>query len=131
MATQTERERLRQDIGLSATDTTTMPDAEADAIYTEAGESHTDGASLYAATRVIAIRRLLASSAKLTTYQQNNSMEKLSDVFAHLKVLLDYWTGELSAAVGATYSGSVRFGRPTRKPARIKEHPNTGWEPGW
>lgn len=124
MATATERQRLRLDLGLEANDTDTLSDAEADAILAEAGETYTDSVAAGAHARVIAIRRMLASSAKLTSYRQNNSSEEASDVFKHLKELLLLWQDNLADAVAGTRS-VVRFGRTTRIPARIKEHP--GW----
>lgn len=127
MATATEQQRLRLDLGLAADDTTTLPNDEADAIFVEAGESYTDGASIKASTRIIAIQRLLASSAKMTSYRQNNSSEDASDVFKHLKQLLDYWRGNLATAIAddelANRGSVARFGKTTRRPARIKEHP--------
>lgn len=122
MATATERSRLRDDIGANST---TLGDSEADDIYTEAGETYTDTASLYAYARVIAIRRLLASSAKLTSYRQNESQESASDVFKHLKELLSYWQDELTGAVALASGGRARFGKTQYKPQRIKEYP--GW----
>ena len=127
MATADERLRLREDIGYVSTDTTSFPDAEADAIYVEAAELYTGTASIYAATRIIAIQRLLASSAKMTSYTQNNSSEDASDVFKHLMQLLGYWRGVLADAIAddelANRPSAARFGRTTRRPARIKEHP--------
>lgn len=121
MATALQRSRLRDDIG--ATETSLFDD-EADAIFVEAGELYTDEASLTAATRVIAIRRLLASSAKLTDYRQNQSSESLSDVFEHLYRLLTYWEGELGKAVAAaSTAGAARFSGLRRRPKRIKEYP--------
>lgn len=132
MATLLEQQRLRLDLGLTADDTTTMSDAEVDAIYVEAGEAYTGTASIKAATRIIAIQRLLASSAKMTSYTQNNSSEDASDVFKHLMQLLGYWRGVLADAIVdeelANRPSAARFGRTTRRPARIKEHPGTwGW----
>jgi hypothetical protein len=127
VATLLEQQRLRLDLGLAAGDTTTMPDAEVDAIYVEAAETYTDASSIVAATRVIAIQRLLASSAKMTSYTANNSSEDASDVFKHLMQLLGYWRGVLAAAIAddelANRPSAARFGRTTRRPARIKEHP--------
>ena len=122
MATASQRSRLRADIGADAT---SLPDAEADAIYVEAGESYTDADAIKAATRVIAIRRLLASSAKLVSYRQNNSQESASDVYKHLRDLLDLWQGELdSASAAASTVGVARFGGLRRKPKHIREYPD-------
>lgn len=122
MTTESQRERLRADIGADAT---TLPDVEADDIFDEAGESYTDAAAMTAATRVIAIRRLLASASKLVSYRQNNSQESASDVFKHLRELLDLWQGELDDAVAAGSAvGVARFGGMRRKPKLIREYPD-------
>lgn len=121
MATETERERLRADIGANIT---SLPDEDADDIFTEAGEVYTDSGSISAYTRVLAIRRLLASSARLTDYTQNASQEKQSQVFDHLKQLLSFWQGELDTAVSASSAvGAARFGGQRRSPKRIQEYP--------
>lgn len=117
----TDIERLRSDIGANLT---SLPDEEAQAILDEASEKYSDAGSQTAYARVVALRRLLASSAKLTSYRQNNSQENLSDVFKHVQELLKYWQGELAAAVNAAgVSGAARFGKSSVKPARIKEYP--------
>jgi hypothetical protein len=128
LATETERQRLRLDLGFAATDTTSLSDPTADAIFEEAGEIYTDAASLLAATRVIAIRRLRAQAASSVDHQQNNSSEKSSQRFAHLTTLLNEWQGKLDEAVIDGRGSGVKSGRTTRKPARIKEYPPTwGW----
>lgn len=119
MATSAQRERLRADIDA---DSTTFPDDEVDDIFEEAQESYSDSAAYTAYTRVIALRRLLASAAKRTSYVQNQSSENLSDVFKHLKQLLDLWQGELGGAVGGTI-GAVKLGGTRRKFKTIREYP--------
>lgn len=122
MATSEQRQRLRDDIGATED---SLFDYEADDIFAEAGESHADAAAIKAATRVIAIRRLLASSAKLTSYRQNASQESASDVFKHLQWLLGYWEDKLAKAVkAASPSGAARFGRTGQRPSRRKEYPD-------
>jgi len=121
MATDTERDRLRADIGANDS---SLPDAEADAIFVEAAEVYTDASAITAYTRVLGIRRLLASSAKLTDYTQNASQEKQSQVFDHLKALLAYWEDALDTAVSSSSTvGAARFSGQRRKPKRIKEYP--------
>lgn len=128
MATLLEQQRLRLDVGLTANDTTTLPDATIDALFVEAGETYTDAASIHAATRVIYIRRLLTQAANEVDYTQNNTTEKASQRYEHLKELLAEWQGKLDAAVSVTAGSAARFGRTGRKPARIKEYPGTwGW----
>ena len=121
MATETQRSRLRSDIGA---DSTSLPDVDADAIFTEAEEVYTDANSITAYTRVLAIRRMMANAAKLTDYTQNESQEKQSQIFGQLQKLLAFWQGELDTAVSAASAiGAARFGGLRRKPKRIKEYP--------
>lgn len=121
MATETQRTRLRRDIGATVT---SLSDDDADDIYTEAGEEYTDADSIKAYTRVLAIQGLLASSAKLADYTQNQSAEKQSQVFDHLMKLLALWEKKLSmATAAASPNGAARFGGMRRKPKKIKEFP--------
>lgn len=100
--------RLRSDIGA---DEETFDDIEAEEIYEEAAEDYSGSGSIKAATRVIALQRLLASSAKLTSYTANNSREELGEVFKHLKELEALWQGKLDKAITteatAAYPGIV------------------------
>ncbi len=123
MATATERSRLRRDVGA---DVSSLEDAAIDAIFVEAGERYTDTATATAYTRVLAIQGILASSAKLTSYKQNESSENLSDVFKHLRDLLAIWEAKTDDAIAAAAgsSGAARFGGVRRKPATIKEYPS-------
>lgn len=121
MATEAQlRDRLRRDVGANST---ALSDADADALFEEAGETYGDAASAYAYARVLALQGILASSAKLTSYKQNESSENLSDIFKHLKELLKVWEDKTTDAVAAGGSGAARFGSVRRKPARIKEYP--------
>ena len=95
---------------------------EAD-LLEEAGETYSDTATAAAYTRVLALQGILASSAKLTTYKQNESTENLSDVFRHLKELLKLWEDKTTDAVAAGGSGAARFGSVRRKPATVREYP--------
>lgn len=122
VATQTQADRLRDDVGGNVT---SMPDSEIDAIWTEAGEYYSTSGPLTAYARVIAIRRLLASSAKLSSYRQNQSSENLSDVYKALRSLLDIWQDATNEAVALAGSGVARFGRTGTIPARIKEYPGS------
>lgn len=120
MATETQRTRLRADIGANET---SLPTTEADDIFSQAGESYTAAAAIEAYARVIAIQRLLASSAKLATYRQNQSSENASDVFDHLDKLLTRWEKNLSKATTGGQS-VVKFGRTRSIPRSISEYPN-------
>lgn len=131
MATLVEQQRLRVALGLQPNDITSLPDDVIDAIFDEAGETYTDATSIHAATRVIALDRLLIQAASDVDYTQNNTSEKASQRYAMLSKERERWQAKLDEAVAAGRSSAARFGRTTRKPARIKEYPNT-WETwGW
>lgn len=94
--TTTAEQRLQRDLGANET---SLPTLEATALLEEAAESYpsnTTAAVAYA--RVLALRGMLGSSARLVTYRQNNSSENQSDVFAHLNKLLDFWQAETDKA---------------------------------
>lgn len=117
----TATERLQRDVGA---DETSLPTATAQALLDEAAESYSNATVAAAYARVLAIQGLLASSAKLTSYRQNESQESSSDVFEHLSALLKLWQGKVEDALKSTGSGSLRFGRTGKKPTRIKEYPD-------
>ena len=120
----TATERLRLDLGLAADDTTTLPDLEATDIFSEAGETYTDAASIKASSRVIALYRLMAQAATVTNYTQNASREESGTIFANYARLLALWQGHLADAVISANGGAARFGSMRQKPARVKEYPN-------
>ncbi len=119
--TNTWATRLRSDVGCSVA---ALDDTETEAIYNEAAEDYSDAASIKAQGRIIAVRRLLADSAKLTSYRANNSSENLSDVFGHLQNLLTVWQGQLDYAVKQAGGGAVRVGRSRGLPRRVKQYPD-------
>lgn len=129
MATDLDYERLRQDIGANRL---ALTDNDADSIFIEAAEEYTGAASIKAQARVIAISRLLASSAKLNDYTQDTTTEKLSQVFDHLQEMLKQWQARLADAVSAetrANGGAARFGGRRTKPARVKEWPEERAQP--
>jgi hypothetical protein len=116
------------DLGFGPDDTTSLSDAAADALFVEAGESYTDAASIHAATRWIYIDRLLMQAAAEVDYTQNETQEKASQRWDHLNTLWLRWRKRLDDALLVVAPSAARFGRTTRRPARIKEHPNGyGW----
>lgn len=104
--TSLEYNRLRSDTGHTST---TLSDAEAEAILVQAAELYTGTMSFYAGARVIALSQLVSSASKLTSYKENNSSEDLSDVFKNLMQLLKYWQDVLDKALvdEAAASGSA------------------------
>lgn len=127
MATLVEQQRLRLDLGLQPDDLLTLPDEWIDDIFDEAGETYTDTASIKAATRIIAIDRLLIQAASDVDYTQNNTTEKSSQRHAMLTKEREKWQMRLDEAIDAGRSSAARFGRTKRKPARIYEYPGEWW----
>jgi hypothetical protein len=120
VASQQQADRLRADTG---TNTTSLPDASVDAIWTEAGETYTDASSLSAYARIIVFRRMLAGVIPINDYRQNESEEKAGAMFAKVKETLALWLDELAAAVADSAGSRARFGKTQYKPLRIKEYP--------
>lgn len=113
-------DRLRRDIGASEA---ALSDEDAADLIEEAGETYADAATAAAYARVLALQGILASSAKLTSYKQNESTENLSDIFKHVKELLSVWEDKVTEAIDSAGSGAARFGGIRLKPARIREYP--------
>lgn len=95
MAT-TAEQRLQRDVGATEASLST---ADATALLEEAAETYTNATAAAAYARVLAIQGILASSAKLTSYKQNNSSEQASDVFKNLSALLTLWEAKTEAAL--------------------------------
>lgn len=123
MATTTERQRLRMDLGLQPDDAASLSDDIADDIYAEAGEFYADAGSAYAYARVIAIERLMAQAAPQVDYTQNESSEKSSQLTTNYQKLLERWQGKLDKAIALASGSTARFGRTQRIPARRR----VGW----
>ena len=115
--------RFRQDIGLAADDEEGLSNDEAADIYAEAAETYTGVASLKAGTRVIALGRMMADSAKLTSYTQNNTREELDEVFKNLKSLEANWQSKLDRALA---NESV-VARPGNRPPSFNTSVISGW----
>jgi hypothetical protein len=124
MATTVERQRLRMDLGFQPDDVASLSDAAIDAIFVEAGEYYTDPTVIAITTRVISLRRLLMQAANEVDYVANNSTEKASQRYDHLRKELERWEALQEAAEGlALAGGGVRSGKPVKNPPRIKEYP--------
>ncbi len=120
MASATDIARLRRDTG---TTEASLPDEDAEDIFTEAGETYSDASTAATYARVLVIQSLLGSSAKLTSYKANESSESLSDIFKHLQALLKVWEDKTTLAASGGVHGAARFGGVRRKPATIREYP--------
>lgn len=126
-----QNQRLRVDVGFGPDDIVSLPDAQIDDAYARSGVLYTDTASANASAHVIVLEQLYAQAARRIDYTQNATQNKSSQVFDHYGKLLEQWNktlGEAQNLAAAGESGSVRSGRQTRKPARLKEFP--GWG-GW
>jgi hypothetical protein len=126
MATADQISWLRSDVG---TNEIGLPDVEAEALFTRAAVISSVDAIQESLTRIYYLRGLLSSSAKLTTYRQNQTQENISDIFEHVKYLLQYWEKTLELAYADEAAGAdsgVRSGRQTKYPTRMKEYPDYG-----
>lgn len=121
VATQTQADRLRADTGCN---TTSLPDATVDAVWTEAGETYSAAGPLAAFARVIVFRRILAGVLPVNDYVQNQTEEKAGAMFGKAEKALAYWEKQTEIAASLASSGAARFGQVSQTPARIKEYPN-------
>lgn len=78
----------------------------------------------YEGALYLAVRQLMANAAKFADYTQNDSSEKKSQKFNNLVKLRDMYKADLDEAKEAAAGSSVRAGRSTRKPSRLKEYPD-------
>lgn len=97
MAYEDEYAALRDDTGKTET---TLPDEDAEAIFVSAGAQYGE-AGTYAGARVLILRKDWASASDLADYTQNEESERLGQIAAAKKQLLDYWQGELDEATAA------------------------------
>jgi hypothetical protein len=117
MATETQKARLRADLDLPI-------DADVDDLFAEAEETYAPDSKLaYKLARLIGCDRLLMQAAKEVDYQANESQEKASQRFAHLKAMRGIWEADLTAAA-ANAKASMRVMRMNRKPKRTMEFPD-------
>lgn len=124
MATDTERQRLRMDLGFQPNDIASLPDAIIDDMFDEAAQFYSDPASIAVSVRVTALRRLTMQAANEVDYTKNNTSEKASQRYDHLVKELARWEDLLEYAIALSgESGSVRSGRPTSLPPYVREFP--------
>lgn len=126
MASALERQYLRDDIHASIT---ALPDGKADIIFERAETKYPSNATAREAhARVLAIRQLLAASARQVDYTQGESSEKMSQIRPSLEALLKEWKAAEDAAVDQAIrqaTGGAMFGGLRRKPTRQQEYPDT------
>lgn len=97
MATVADYDLLRADVAATEAQ---LSDADAEDIFdTVEADYAGDASAIYAAARVLYLRRAWADATNLADYTQNEESERLSQVAAAKKRLLDYWQAELDRAV--------------------------------
>lgn len=114
---------FREDIG-DVGATPIFDDGAVNRIYDRATATYSDIATYEAEMRVLGIRQLLADAAKRVSYKQNQSSENTSDVFKHLKQLLELWQAIRDDAASASSGGGVAWASLKKKPARKYEMPD-------
>jgi hypothetical protein len=94
---------MRGDLGIGAVDATnaTFTDAQLQRFYTRADES-------YAGAVVLAFRQILADQTLLHDYSSGLSSEKQSQVFDHVKAILEMWEG-IAAGETADRGNAMRL----------------------
>ncbi len=123
-ATEQQISDFREDIG----DVGSPPifdDTAINRIYDRAMAAYSDTATYEAEMRVLGIRQLLADAAKRVSYKQNQSSENMSDVFKHLKQLLELWQAIRDDAASASSGGGAAWASLKKKPARSYEVPDS------
>lgn len=101
-------------------------EAEIDVLFERGASAYGESVAEQGA-RVLAVTQLIANAAKLSDYTANDSSDKKSQVFKHLKELRQMYKRDLDDAIeGAALAagGSFRAGRTVKKPARLKEYPD-------
>jgi len=116
MATEEQRERVRFDTGYDSGDGGGLSDAVIDGLYTDAAALWGTSTAIEAQVRLDVIDNLLMQAAKRVDYSQNESSEKMGQVFDHLykarekfQKALDLETSVASAAV--MFGGLRRYNK--------------------
>ncbi len=122
MATDTQRADLRADLGLDD-DETVFTDDELDRLYVRAGDRYTATDCIEAYVRVLGCKQLRAKASNMTDYTQNDTQEKLSQIFANLGKMQADFESELIAATKSS-AASVRIGALKKQPTRLKDYPD-------
>lgn len=101
-------------------------DAEIDRLE-ERAVARWGAAVAYEGARVLAVQQLLANSAKRYDYTANESSEKQSQVFNHLRDMLKLYQADLDDVLddlAEAASAKARFGGTRKIPSRRKEYPD-------
>jgi len=105
---------FQSDLGIGA-DEAVFTDAELERLFERADE-------VYASAVYMAWRQLLAASTKYIDYRVAQTEEKRSQVYQHIKDMVDHWQAESDKATNVQ---GVRMVGLTEIPPRWKEEPAT------
>lgn len=90
---------FRRDLGIGV-DGTVFTDDELNRLYDRAGSG-------YSKAVYLAFRQLLADAAKLNDYQLGSSSETKSQVFKHVKGLMEIWGAQAGVSMRGTLTPGV------------------------
>lgn len=119
-------QELRDNTGRT---TETLTDEQAQAVFDRAATLYLP-AGVYAGARVLLLRTDWQKAAEQAIkYTQNEESEDLTAVAEAKRKLLLYWEGRVTIDIASdkvnNRPSAARFGRTSRKPARVREYP--GW----
>lgn len=120
MPTADQLQWLQDDLGID--------ESEATNLFARAEAVSTDYTIAEPLARVYYYSSVLNSSAKMVTYRKNHTEIKASDIFQHVKYLLERAEKKVAEAELAVLgeAGGVRSGRQSRIPRKSVEYPE-GW----
>lgn len=119
MATLTDEQRsdLQGDLGITA-DESVFTDTELDRLYTRANSD-------YNGTIVLALRQLLANTAKMADYTAGQSSEKISQIHGNLSKMLAYYEDRVGMEDNQVVIAGMRSTPPIYKELPYgEEHPD-------
>ena len=109
--TATQRTDMQSDLGITS-DEAVFTNDELDRLYTRAGSDY--NSAIY-----LAWRQLMADAAKFNDYTVGQTQEKKSQLFDHVKAMVDYWKDEARVA-----TNQVRVIGLLEVPPRWKDSPS-------
>jgi hypothetical protein len=118
-----EAKILRRRVGYLPDDLLSLTDEEAADLFAQGRRRYEDDESVSVRAAIIYLEGLLVNTAKMNTYRKNNTQENLSDVYGHVRNLIDYYREDLLAVQNAAAGteGSVRSGKPKHVSGRYRE----------
>ena len=109
--TATQRTDMQADLGITA-DETVFTNAELDRLYARADSDYNSAVYL-------AWRQLMADTAKFNDYVTGQTEEKKSQLFDHVKDMVEFWNSEARVATNQVRSLSL-----LEVPPRWKDAPS-------